>query len=356
MRKFYKSILGVMCSVFLITGCGSREKKSIAGVLASGSEYTSSTTSDEMTTSISSMFSGMKTSGTGTTSAKRTGSLLASSVSKSLGLTTQSVSLVGSNMPGLGESDSTDGHYTISAGSGTGPNDPTGTGKLWFLTSFGADRTNKSNVLYMVIPSGTSLIAYDAKNVNTGNAVTVGSTLFPFTTYYLPSMWRKLSDNNPQSSGWLSLSLSTASTIQAQVNDFFNNWANYGGPKGIAIVMDMICPVGNKVHQEMNMEMREGPPTSANPAHVIGTGYMITTKGEKMTMTMDAYIGDNGPISGTMTLTIYTGHVATITYNSDGSMTGVVKDKNGKQVGTIKINADGTGTFTDANGTHDIKG
>jgi hypothetical protein len=353
-KKFNITVLAVLCCFLLIAGCGNREKKNTMGATGSSSSsgYVSSTTSDEMATSFGGMVTGMRTTTSASSSAKRTGALLSSSFAPAVtSLVKLSSSLVGTTLPGLGEADNTDGHYTMSGG-GQGGNGPSGTGKMWFLTDFGADRTDKSKVLYMLIPSNFTL--YAQKDLTSTSIVAGQSQLTGIK--YLASMWRVLSTSAPQTSGWLELDFDTTSlsTLQSSVTTFFNDWSTYGGPKCINMVMDMTDPTGNKMHMDQSMEMRLGPPTNAKPSHVTGSGTMTTKDGKEMKMVMDVYIGDNGPISGTMTLTVYTGHTATMTYNSDGTIDGVVKDSKGVQIGTIHIDANGTGTYSDTNGKRNV--
>lgn len=341
MSRYFKFFVLVLM-VGLIAGCGSREKSSILGgstttaVVSGGGQAVSSDTSSEIAQTIAGMFTGMSTASSSTTSAKYS-----------------APSLVGTLMPGLGEADNTDGHYTVTAGPAS-KKGPQGSGKMWFLTEFGADQTDKTKVLYMTVPGINGLTVYDSKDITSTATAIVYNQGTPPVNKWLPSMWRVFSTNQPQDAGWLQITASVLSDPGGALKGFFNNWADNGGPKGIHVQFDAEDPFGNTMHQEESMEMRMGPPTDANPAHILSTGYMITPRG-KMQTTMDAYIGTSWPVSGTMTMTAYTGHVATMTFNADGTVDGVVVDPNGKRMGIVRMNSKtGTGTFTDANGDHNI--
>ncbi|OGF50687.1 MAG: hypothetical protein A2231_08090 [Candidatus Firestonebacteria bacterium RIFOXYA2_FULL_40_8] len=329
--KYYTLI--VIACVFLF-GCTAREKTNILGavVVSPGSEVASA---------IGNMSTGLRLSKTCATSAKRSPSAF------------QAPSFAISYVPGLGDADTGDGHYNVTAGGGTGVR-PSGSGKLWFLTDFDADKTDKSKVLYMVLPPAPgSMRVYDAPNLQSTSTLLTSVSMG--VTKYIPNMWRKLSNGEPTSTGWLTIttSPSTMNNISSTLNTFFNSWKDAGGPLGIYVEYDAVDQFGFQIHQGEVMDMRSGPPSNADPAHVIGTGYMVTPRG-RFTTNLDAYIGDLGPISGTMILTSYNGGVGTFTINSDGSIDGVVKDSSGVQLGVVALNADGTGTYTDEKGTHNI--
>ena len=324
------ALIAAACT--LLVSCTAREKKNILG-----STYVSP--SMEVASGIGHMAKGLNMAKVSTASAKQSPGF------------SKAISFV----PGLGEADTTDGHYNVTAGGGTGAA-ATGAGKLWFLTDYNADKTDKSKVLYMVIPANPgALLCYDAPSLTATSSLLTGVSMG--VTKYIPNMWRVLSTGEPTSTGWLTITTSPAvmSNISTTLSTFFNSWTAAGGPNGIYVEYDAVDQFGFQIHQGEVMDVRTGPPTNADPAHVIGTGYMITPAG-KMITNFDAYIGDAGPISGTMILTSPRGTVGTFTINADGTIDGVIKDANGTQIGVIHLNTDGTGTCTDEKGTYKILG
>ena len=329
---YYVLMFGACAFLF---SCTAREKTNILGSVVVSP-------SSELASAIGNMATGLRMSKTCASSAKQSPAY------------SKSPSLV----PGLGEADKTDGHYDVTAGGGTGVK-PSGTGKLWFLTDFNADKTDKTKVLYMVLPPSGNITVYASPNLQSAASPLTDPSAFAGTKRYVPNMWRNVSNGEPTSTGWLTLDFTAFPTtnpmtgISSTLTTFFNSWTTAGGPQGIYVEYEATDQFGFQIHQGEAMNMRNGPPTSTSPATVIGSGYMTTPRG-KLTTAITATIGDLGPISGTMILTSYDGNVGTMTINSDGTIDGVIKDSKGVQLGVVHLTSAGTGTYTDEKGTHNI--
>lgn len=109
-----------------------------------------------------------------------------------------------------------------------------------------------------------------------------------------------------------------------------------------------------QVDLEMTMTMTyEASLGHAVPYHMTGGGTVtreVDGSTVTMTVTMDMYTNTTGtPESGTMTMVTSDGYTISMTISSDGSQDGTVTEtSSGDTMGTIHINADGSGTFTDA--------
>lgn len=348
----YKTI-NILITICLVSifGCGTRQKSDVLG--SSGTITTVDAADTNVAESMASMAKQSTASGTAANGAERAAAL-ASSLQRAS-------ALVGANMTGLGEADNTDGHYSPTFSGETGE---TGTVKMWFLTGQGADHTDTSKVFYisldMVDLTGGGLYGWPSQSITAIKQLLTQQIMQQVAqgqaTYYIPCMWRILSTNAPMSTGWLTISASNLSTLSTAMNTFFNDWSNYG-PKGMFMIIDVTDAGGATMHMEMSSAFQNGPPTNTAPQHVTGSGYRTETDGQKVTIkNMDMYIGDNGPISGTMETTCNLGHKALMTWNADGTADGTLYDTDGVTLmGTIHINADKTAYWTDTLGVkHDL--
>lgn len=308
MKKNNLFLIPILIGVMVFAGCGKNEKKTSLLTGTSVDSYENS----PMASAVAALF---KTAGTG-----------AGAGTTSYGAPAK----VGTVMQELGEADA-EGKYTIT--------DPMGmTIKIQFKKG--------NDVVYFNLegPFGTSLsnlYLYVSSSSLSAEKILASAVTYQ-TTFpkYIPAMFCKLSNRAPIA--WYTISsladLQNLATglltfIQSNFPDSMINTVTGNIPRG-TINLILTTAMTQKA-------------TNANPAHMTGSGTITLHMGQTLNVTVDMYVGSNGPVSGTQTFTSTTGETGILTFNSDGSVSGVVKSSDGTIVATIEISADGTGTYTD---------
>jgi hypothetical protein len=85
-------------------------------------------------------------------------------------------------------------------------------------------------------------------------------------------------------------------------------------------------------------------PTDANPATMTGTGSIVLSTAEVLSITVNVTVGASGPVGGTQTFTSVSGLTGTMTFHADKTMTGSIS-QSGSALATVSVAADGTGTL-----------
>ncbi len=311
MKKF-NSVLLLTTYYLLLTafvGCGKNEKKTALLTGTSADSYESS----PMASAVVALFkSSGYGAGAGTTP------------------TYGAPAKVGSKMQELGEADA-EGKYTIT--------DPMGmTVTIQFKKG--------SEVVYFNLegPFGTSwenLYLYASQSLLETDKILTSSigltTTFP---RYIPSMVCKLSGNTPIAWHEITSLPELQTDLQGFALFIITNF-----PDSMTNTVTGNIP-GGTINLTLNSAMAQKA-TDAKPAHMTGSGTVTLHMGQTLNVTVDMYVGEKGPVSGTQTFTSSTGETGTMTFKSDGSVSGVVKSADGTTVATIEISADGTGTYTD---------
>lgn len=172
---------------------------------------------------------------------------------------------------------------------------------------------------------------------------------------YIPSAWLYA---NGTPLAWYELksadvdttNTTTIATSVAAFSAKFQTFLLSNFPKTMVTNVSGSLPASGVTSMDINIrsDMPTTRPTAASPAHMTGTGTITLTSGNSLDITaVDLYVSDAGPIRGTQTFSCTaTGETGTLTFASDGSMSGTIM-KNGQQVGSISISANGSGTYTD---------
>ncbi len=310
MKKFSLFLIPILIGTMLFVGCGKNEKKS---ALLTGTTIT--TTQDS---SASPMASSVKalciTSGAG-----------AGAGTTSRGAPAK----VGTVMPELGEAKD-NGEYSFTNPMGM-------TIKLQFKK--GTDVVYFNLEAPFVTFPPTNLYLYDSQSLSEVDKI-LASSVGQTTTFprYIPAMFCKL-DGVPIA--WYAIpTIQDMSGLETGLGTFIQT--NF--PDSMVTNVSGSIP-GGTISMSLTSSMTQKP-TNTNPSHQTGNGTITLNTGQVLDVTVDLYIGANGPVSGTQKFTSSTGESGTMTFAADGSMSGVVK-KDGVTIGTVVINADGTGTYTD---------
>ena len=197
--------------------------------------------------------------------------------------------------------------------------------------------------------AGQTLFMYRPASLASGVRTTVGGADFnPLALtfpQYVPSIWIKASDREPL--GWFPIN--SLATMEADMAGL-GNWMTSASAFPTTMENKVTGPVpGGTLNMTMTTAMPSGRPADAAPVTMTGSGTITFDTGEVWTLSQSMQVGTNGPVGGTMSYTSTTGETGTMTFNANGTMDGV-QTLNGATVGTIHINADGTGTYTDKDG------
>jgi hypothetical protein len=320
MKKFIVLTSLLLIGSLLLTGCGENKKTSSLFGMTSTPAATASLMDTQLATTAGALYDVTK-------------------VGAGVGTTTFGVrgrSYVGSTVTGLGEANDA-GEYTVTN---------TGTTGLICTVKF----LNSGQVVYfnMENPFGTTLDTlqlYSAQDLS-ASKITIAdvprdATALALLPRYIPSMFCKLSDNEPLS--WFSIT-SVAGLDQAAMEASINTFITNNFPDSMVNTVNGTMVAGT-LSLTLTSTMTDKP-TDANPADLAGSGTMTLATGEILAITVDVQVGATGPVGGTQTFTSTSGLSGTLTFNADKTMTGTIS-QNDVVIATISIAANGTGTLTD---------
>lgn len=213
-----------------------------------------------------------------------------------------------------------------------------------------------ANTVYMDMSnlmSGTGLCLYSAELLSATKTIFTGESVPSSFPQYIPALWVRAVDSAPIA--WYPIN-NQPELLALETG--FNAWITGSSAFPDTIINTVNgTVVGAVVNLSMTTSMTSGCPTNAAPQAMSGSGTITFEDGAVWTVTCALSIGSEGPIGGTQSFTSTTGESGTLTFNTDGSMDGVMASS-GVNIATIHINADGTGTYTDlTTGTeYDITG
>ncbi len=269
-------------------------------------------------------------------------------------LKSYSIGDIQNSLTKLGEHDPSGGHYTQIVDNLS----TNGVTKIYFKDA--SDNTIYLDLKWAAYYGNQPVYTYDTRDINSAKTDVVSSTT-TIDTEYLPGPWRKFSDGqpiDPVNDNWLevySSDFEVFDSLPDRIGDFLKSQLlSYAKMRIIvnAQQSDRII--------EMNYTVTMGAdfvPTDENFVEQKGSGKITFTKGTEVTeddlvLNITKYelrIGANGPIGGTVETSRSDGFSTKMTYSSDGSSYGTVY-KDNKQIATVSINPDGTGTYTDSSG------
>ncbi len=264
-------------------------------------------------------------------------------------LKSYSISDIQNSLVKLGEHDPSGGHYKVEVDNLS----TKGVTKIYF-------KDLSDNTIYLDLKwaayygtAGQPVYVYEAKT--TSSTIADAMITPSFEAQYLPGPWRKFSNGqpiDPVDDNWMMVSNSdftSLTSLPSGIGTFLKNQLlSYASMHIIVnarqsdrtIKMDYTVTMG-----------ADFVPTDENPVIQEGSGTITFTE-ENLVLDITSYkiyIGENGPVRGTVETSRSDGFSTKMTYASDGSSYGTIY-KNNKQVATTSINADGKGTYTDSSG------